>query len=80
MVNSITILNGQIGTSRTASRPQRSVGLTAVAHAAPTFDVQPDHAQTITFGTCRFFFQNVGPTPLEYCWLSLVRIFPLASD
>ncbi|KAI9058890.1 hypothetical protein FKP32DRAFT_1606375 [Trametes sanguinea] len=52
LVDSITILNGQI---------------------PPTFEVEPDHVQTITFGTCRFFFENVGPVPLEYCWLSLVQ-------
>ncbi|KAL1942358.1 hypothetical protein VTO73DRAFT_6422 [Trametes versicolor] len=47
---------------------------------APTFDVEPDHAQTITFGTCRFFFQNVGPTPLEYCWLSLAQVASAAGN
>ncbi|OSD00333.1 hypothetical protein PYCCODRAFT_1426585 [Trametes coccinea BRFM310] len=52
LVDSITILNGQI---------------------PPTFTVEPDHVQTITFGTCRFFFENVGPEPLEYCWLSLAQ-------
>ena len=34
--------------------------------------MEPNHVQTITFGTCRFFFQNVGPQPLSYCWTSLV--------
>ncbi|KAI0363701.1 hypothetical protein BV20DRAFT_93067 [Pilatotrama ljubarskyi] len=53
LVDSITILNGQI---------------------PPTFDVEPNHVQTITFGTCRFFFENVGPIPLEYCWLSLAQV------
>ncbi|KAI0776867.1 hypothetical protein BD413DRAFT_490977 [Trametes elegans] len=44
----------------------------------PTFIVAPQHAQTITFGTCRFFFENAAaPGPLEYCWLSLyVRPHP----
>lgn len=59
LVDSITILNGQI---------------------APTFDVLPNHAQTITFGTCRFFFQNVGTTPLEYCWLSLAQTASAAGN
>ncbi|KAI0665478.1 hypothetical protein C8Q78DRAFT_559361 [Trametes maxima] len=40
----------------------------------PTFDVAPNHMQTITFGTCRFFFENVGSTTLEYCWLDLAQV------
>ncbi|KAI0643209.1 hypothetical protein C8Q79DRAFT_165044 [Trametes meyenii] len=40
----------------------------------PTFDVAPNHVQTITFGTYRFFFENVGLTTLEYCWLDLAQV------
>ena len=43
---------------------------------APSFTVESKHVQTISFGSCRFFFENVGPTPLQYCWVSLVRVPP----
>ncbi|KAI0819692.1 hypothetical protein BC628DRAFT_966382 [Trametes gibbosa] len=46
----------------------------------PTFDVEPNHVQTITSGTCRFFFQNNGPEPLEYCWLSLAQTASQAGN
>ncbi|TBU28807.1 hypothetical protein BD309DRAFT_957398 [Dichomitus squalens] len=59
LVNSITILNGQI---------------------SPTFTVDPNHVQTITFGTCRFFFENLGPDPLTYCWLDFVQIASAAAS
>ncbi|RPD58285.1 hypothetical protein L226DRAFT_614483 [Lentinus tigrinus ALCF2SS1-7] len=59
LVNSITILNGQI---------------------APEFTVESNHVQTITFGTCRFFFENVSPEPLTYCWLSLAQVASAAAS
>ncbi|KAI0328936.1 hypothetical protein GY45DRAFT_1346840 [Cubamyces sp. BRFM 1775] len=59
LVNSVTILNGQI---------------------PPTFDVEPNHVQTISFGTCRFFFENVGPETLEYCWLALTQTASAAAS
>ncbi|KAJ8456897.1 hypothetical protein ONZ51_g11848 [Trametes cubensis] len=59
LVNSITILNGQI---------------------PPTFDVEPNHVQTISFGTCRFFFENVGPETLEYCWLAFTQTASAAES
>ncbi|KAI0808079.1 hypothetical protein C8Q74DRAFT_111945 [Fomes fomentarius] len=37
------------------------------------FTVDPNHVQTLTFGTCRFFFQNFAANPLSYCWLSLAQ-------
>ncbi|KAI8995199.1 hypothetical protein BD414DRAFT_513030 [Trametes punicea] len=46
----------------------------------PTFEVDPDHVQTISFGTCRFFFENVGSVPLEYCWLSLAQTASAAAS
>ncbi|KAH9848219.1 hypothetical protein C2E23DRAFT_844907 [Lenzites betulinus] len=48
--------------------------------AVPTFDVEAGHVQTITSGTCRFFFQNNGPLPLEYCWLSLAQTASQAGN
>ncbi|KAI0740410.1 hypothetical protein C8Q76DRAFT_790873 [Earliella scabrosa] len=38
-----------------------------------SFDVSPNHAQTLTFGTCRFAFLNFGATTLSFCWLSLAQ-------
>ncbi|EJF56964.1 hypothetical protein DICSQDRAFT_157655 [Dichomitus squalens LYAD-421 SS1] len=46
----------------------------------PTFTVDPNHVQTITFGTCRFFFENLGPDPLTYCWLDFVQIASAAAS
>ncbi|KAI0643210.1 hypothetical protein C8Q79DRAFT_928406 [Trametes meyenii] len=46
----------------------------------PTFDVLPNHVQTIEFGTCRFFFENVGPIPLEYCWRDLGQTASAAGN
>ncbi|KAI0665477.1 hypothetical protein C8Q78DRAFT_1083925 [Trametes maxima] len=46
----------------------------------PTFDVLPGHVQTIEFGTCRFFFENVGPIPLEYCWRDLGQTASAAGN
>ena len=39
---------------------------------APSFEVDPDHVQTLSFGTCRFFFENFSPFPMSNCWLSFV--------
>ncbi|OJT07301.1 hypothetical protein TRAPUB_1844 [Trametes pubescens] len=46
-----------------------------IGRTAPTFGVAPGHAQTLTFGTCRFFFENDSPLPMSNCWLSFVRGF-----
>ena len=41
----------------------------AIAQAAgPTFVVQPDNFELITFGTCALEWTNFGCEPLEYCW------------
>lgn len=45
---------------------------------APTSIVQPGHIQQLTFGTCRFFFENFNTVPLEFCWQDLVS-FPSHS-
>ncbi|KZV63063.1 hypothetical protein PENSPDRAFT_590486, partial [Peniophora sp. CONT] len=45
----------------------------------PTFTVQPNHVQQLSFGTCRFFFENLGTTPLEACWSDLSSQGSLAS-
>ncbi|KAF8531082.1 hypothetical protein JB92DRAFT_243534 [Gautieria morchelliformis] len=36
-----------------------------------TFLVQPNHLKTLTFGTCSYFFENIGPTELQSCWADL---------
>ncbi|RDX44669.1 hypothetical protein OH76DRAFT_1359250, partial [Lentinus brumalis] len=46
----------------------------------PEFTVDANHVQTISFGTCRFFFENVGPQPLTYCWLSLAQTASAAAS
>ena len=40
----------------------------------PTFVVQPDNFELITFGTCALEWTNLGCSPLEYCWDELVSI------
>ncbi|TBU28806.1 hypothetical protein BD309DRAFT_957403 [Dichomitus squalens] len=37
---------------------------------SPTFTVDGGHAQTLTFGTCRFFFENLALDSVENCWLA----------
>lgn len=75
LVNAVTILNGQIGTYQSACMPLSSSGsLIGKPPVDPDFTVESNHVQTISFGTCRFFFENVSPQPLTYCWLSLVRL------
>ncbi|KAM5530448.1 hypothetical protein V8D89_015888 [Ganoderma adspersum] len=46
----------------------------------PDFTVDSNHVQTITFGTCRFFFENISPAPLTYCWLSLAQVASAAAS
>ncbi|KAL5480352.1 hypothetical protein ACEPAI_1622 [Sanghuangporus weigelae] len=36
--------------------------------AGPTFTVQPDNFELISFGTCALEWTNFGCSPLEYCW------------
>lgn len=48
-------------------------------NSAPTFIVQPAHIQQLTFGTCRFFFENLGTVPLEYCWQDLANTGSVAA-
>ncbi|KAI0653131.1 hypothetical protein C8Q70DRAFT_652536 [Cubamyces menziesii] len=47
---------------------------------SPSFEVDPDHVQTLSFGTCRFFFENFSPFPMSNCWLSFVQIASAAAD
>lgn len=47
---------------------------------SPDFTVDSNHVQTITFGTCRFFFENISPAPLTYCWLSLAQTASAAAS
>ncbi|KAL1942357.1 hypothetical protein VTO73DRAFT_6421 [Trametes versicolor] len=47
---------------------------------SPTFGVAPGHAQTLTFGTCRFFFENDSPLPMSNCWLSFGQAASAAAS
>ncbi|KAI0631602.1 hypothetical protein C8Q77DRAFT_1159369 [Trametes polyzona] len=47
---------------------------------APSFAVAPGHVQTLTFGTCRFFFENDSPAPQTNCWLSFVQTASAAAS
>ncbi|KAF8515649.1 hypothetical protein JB92DRAFT_2913826 [Gautieria morchelliformis] len=38
---------------------------------SPTFTVAPYGLETLTFGTCSFFFQSNDSDYLEYCWSDL---------
>ncbi|OCH89943.1 hypothetical protein OBBRIDRAFT_835400 [Obba rivulosa] len=46
---------------------------------SPTFTVDPNTMQQLTFGTCRFFFENVSPNTLEYCWSALSNVASAAE-
>lgn len=51
----------------------------AISQAAgPTFLVQPDNFELVTFGTCALEWTNFGCDTLEYCWDELVR-FPVCA-
>ena len=41
--------------------------------AASTFSVAPNTIEQLTFGTCRFWFQNNSNSTLTECWTALVR-------
>ncbi|KAF8586620.1 hypothetical protein K439DRAFT_1631506 [Ramaria rubella] len=46
-----------------------SIGIFADTGALPpTFNVAPDHVQTLSFGTCEMFLENFGSETLEACW------------
>ncbi|KAI0776870.1 hypothetical protein BD413DRAFT_469227, partial [Trametes elegans] len=47
---------------------------------SPTFIVAPNHVQSISSGTCRFFFENLGSKPLEFCWSSLAQTAQAAGN
>ncbi|KAI0739502.1 hypothetical protein C8Q80DRAFT_1274562 [Daedaleopsis nitida] len=47
---------------------------------APDFTVSNGHAQVLSFGTCRMFFENFSPNPLAYCWLSLGQVASAAGS
>ncbi|TFY76355.1 hypothetical protein EWM64_g7656, partial [Hericium alpestre] len=40
---------------------------------APTFTVASGHTETLEFGTCRFFYENLSAETLTYCWQDLVN-------
>ncbi|EIM85146.1 uncharacterized protein STEHIDRAFT_158836 [Stereum hirsutum FP-91666 SS1] len=49
-------------------------------NSSPTSIVQPGHIQQLTFGTCRFFFENLNTVPLEFCWQDLGNNGSAAAD
>ncbi|KAL0948481.1 hypothetical protein HGRIS_011050 [Hohenbuehelia grisea] len=38
-----------------------------------SFVLDPNHVETLTFGTCSYFFINTSPITLEYCWTDLSK-------
>lgn len=46
----------------------------------PTFIVQPDSFELITFQSCGLEFTNFANTPLEYCWDELASTGGLANQ
>ncbi|PCH34729.1 hypothetical protein WOLCODRAFT_139546 [Wolfiporia cocos MD-104 SS10] len=38
---------------------------------APTFTVDSGDMQQLTYGTCRYYFENLSNETLEYCWTAL---------
>jgi hypothetical protein len=40
---------------------------------ADTFTTESNHFESLIFGTCTIFFNNLGKSELEYCWNDLVR-------
>lgn len=49
------------------------------AQLATTFSVASDHQETLSFGTCTIFFENLGKSELEYCWTGLSNNSALAG-
>ncbi|KAI0819694.1 hypothetical protein BC628DRAFT_1423527 [Trametes gibbosa] len=47
---------------------------------SPSFEVAPFHAQTLSFGTCRFFFENDSVFPTSQCWLSFGQTASAAAS
>ncbi|KAI0665479.1 hypothetical protein C8Q78DRAFT_1083927 [Trametes maxima] len=47
---------------------------------SPSFTVLPGHAQTLSFGTCRFFFENTALLELSNCWLSFAETASAAAS
>ncbi|KAI0739498.1 hypothetical protein C8Q80DRAFT_185413 [Daedaleopsis nitida] len=80
---SCTMVCGELGTLPPTSEDcQQLVNSITVLNGSipPEFTVEPNHVQTISFGTCRFFFENVSPEPLTFCWLSLAQTASAAGD
>ncbi|CCM03004.1 uncharacterized protein FIBRA_05119 [Fibroporia radiculosa] len=46
----------------------------------PTFTVDPGSAEQLTYGTCRFFFENLSNDVLEYCWTALSNVASAAAS
>ncbi|KAI0739489.1 hypothetical protein C8Q80DRAFT_1063722, partial [Daedaleopsis nitida] len=49
-------------------------------HITPTFVVEAHHVQTISYKSCRFFFENLGDEPVSYCWGSLAESASTAAS
>ncbi|KAI0776866.1 hypothetical protein BD413DRAFT_231241 [Trametes elegans] len=47
---------------------------------SPSFDVAPEHMQTLAFGTCRFSFQNLSPLFMTECWSSFAQFGSSAAS
>ncbi|KAH9848217.1 hypothetical protein C2E23DRAFT_889259 [Lenzites betulinus] len=47
---------------------------------SPSFQVPAFHVQTLSFGTCRFFFENDSPFITNQCWLSFGQTASAAAS
>ncbi|KAI0067526.1 hypothetical protein BV25DRAFT_1819855 [Artomyces pyxidatus] len=39
----------------------------------PTFIMQPGQTESLSYGTCEYYFTNNGTVPLEGCWTSFMQ-------
>ena len=51
---------------------EASIQIFASDITSSTFTTQPNHQTSLTFGTCGYFFQNLGKTALVECWADFV--------
>ncbi|KIJ32170.1 hypothetical protein M422DRAFT_70709 [Sphaerobolus stellatus SS14] len=57
---------------------QASVQIFA-SELSTTFTTEPNHLESLSFGTCLIFFENLGKTNLDYCWSSLGTVSAIAG-
>ncbi|KAH9946576.1 immunomodulatory protein [Amylocystis lapponica] len=44
------------------------------------FSVDPGEMKQLTYGTCRYYFENLSPWTLTYCWTALSQVGSAAGS